>query len=55
MKIKKIFSREIALDLISKGFNMLYTEPNRQKNWLVVFCFEDTDALLAELTILTKK
>jgi len=50
MKIFKIFKREIALNLISMGNKLIYTEPNRRKNWLVVFCFEDTDKLHNDLT-----
>ena len=45
MKIFKIFKREIALKLISMGNKLIYTEPNKKKYWLVVFCFEDTDKL----------
>ncbi|HII4500022.1 TPA: DUF5659 domain-containing protein [Clostridium perfringens] len=54
MQTKVIFSKRIALELISRGYNLLYTEPNRAKKWLVVFVFEETDELLEELTNLTK-
>lgn len=54
MKIKKIFSRAIALELISKDYKLLYTEPNRQKSWLSVFCFQETQELLEQLTKLTR-
>jgi len=53
MKIKKIFKRDIAFQLIAIGHNLIYTEPNHMKKWLSVFCFEETDALLKDLTKLT--
>lgn len=56
MQIKKIFKREIALQLMcNKKHNFLYTEPNRNKNWLSVFCFEETPELLNDLTEITNK
>lgn len=45
MNIFKIFKRESALKLIAMGNNLIYTEPNKKKPWLVVFCFEDNDKL----------
>ncbi|WP_204245990.1 hypothetical protein [Clostridium botulinum] len=53
MKIKKIFKREIALQLISMGHQLIYTEPNRQIKNFVVFCFEEDNKLLDDLTKLT--
>ncbi len=53
MKIKKIFKREIALQLISMGHQLIYTEPNRQIKNFVVFCFEEDNKLLNDLTKLT--
>lgn len=55
VRIKKIFSREIALELKERGHEILYTEQNREKNWLSVFCFRETRELLEDLTLLTKK
>ncbi|WP_409069897.1 hypothetical protein ACFLKB_12035 [Clostridium sp. FAM 1755] len=54
MKIKKIFKREIALNLISNGHKLIYTEPNRNIHIFSVFCFEETTELLKDLTELTK-
>ena len=54
MKIKKIFKREIALELIQKGHKLMYTEPNRDIPTFVVFCFIETEELLSDLTKLTK-
>ena len=45
MEIYKVFSRNKALKLIALGNRLIYTEPNKKKNWLSVFCFEDTDKL----------
>lgn len=56
MKLKKIFKRKIALELMgSKKHNFLYTEPNREKNNLSVFVFEETEALLNDLTEITNR
>ena len=55
MKTFKVFSRERALECISKGCRLLYTEPNRKKTWLSVFVFEDTKQLHEVLTELQNK
>lgn len=55
MEIKKIFSRSVALELMAAGNKVLYTESNRSKNWLVVFCFQETKDLLEQLTYITSK
>lgn len=54
MKIKKIFKREIALELVSLGHQLIYTEPNRNRRDFSVFCFVETDELLEDLTKLTR-
>lgn len=54
MEIKKIFKRSIALDLISKGHKLMYTEPNSDVPRFSVFCFIKTSELLEDLTKLTK-
>ena len=55
MRTFKVFSRERALECISKGCRLLYTEPNRKKAWLSVFVFEDTKQLHEVLTELQNK
>lgn len=55
MNIFKVFSREKALICISKDCRLIYTEPNRNKPWLSVFCFEDTEKLHKILTSLQNK
>lgn len=50
MNIFKIFKKEHALKLITMNNNLVYTEPNRKKPWLVVFCFEDTEKLHKDFT-----
>ena len=45
MNIYKVFSKNKAFKLIDLGNRLIYTEPNRKKNWLSVFCFEETDKL----------
>lgn len=55
MVIKKIFSKQIAIKLMVGGFNLVFTEENRLKKWLTVFCFEETPELLEELTKINNK
>jgi len=54
MNIYKIFKREIALKLIQQGNNLVYTEPNRNKIWFSVFCFENTEKLHNDLSKITQ-
>lgn len=54
MNIYKIFKREIALKLIQQGNNLVYTEPNRNKIWFSVFCFENTEKLHSDLSKITQ-
>ena len=44
-KERKCFSIKLAQYLCNEGFVLLRTEPNRNKPWLNVFVFKDTDAL----------
>lgn len=44
-KIYKVYKLRQALNLIDKGNKVIYTEPNRNKPWLKVFCFIETDKL----------
>lgn len=53
--IKKIFKQTIAAQLLKDGFKLIYTEPNYQKPYFSVFCFENTPELLSDLTKLTHK
>jgi len=50
MVTKKIFKKDIAIELITKGNTMLYTEPNLKKSWLLVFNFLETEKLLTDFT-----
>ena len=54
-RYKKIFSKSIAVKLIVLGNELLYTEPNRLKQNLSVFVFNETEELLEQLTIITNK
>jgi len=54
-RYKKIFSKSIAVQLIVLGNELLYTEPNRLKQNLSVFVFNETEELLEQLTIITNK
>ena len=55
MKYKKIYSKKIFLELIIKGGELLWTEPNKNKTWLSVFVFKCDDNLLKNLTEITFK
>lgn len=53
--LKKIFSLKVMLQLKTQGFEVLYTEPNREKPHLTVWVFEGTEELLDALTTITTK
>jgi len=55
MNIKKIFSKKIAIELLCRKHNLIYTEQNHKKDWLSVFCFEKTDELLKDLTEISSR
>lgn len=55
MEIFKVFKRKIALELAAKGNKIIYTEPNRKKTWLSVFCFEDNDKLHKDFNTINNK
>ena len=42
MKVKKIFTKNVAFELISKGCNLLDMEPNYKIPKFKVYVFEDT-------------
>lgn len=54
MKYKKIFSKAIALELISNNFELIDKEENKYKPWLSVFLFKETKELLDKLTEITQ-
>lgn len=45
MDIKKVFSREKAIQLVNMGNKILYTEENYKRRDFKVFCFINTDKL----------
>lgn len=45
MLIKKVFSRNMAIQLVSMGNKILYTEENYKNRDLKVFCFINTEKL----------
>lgn len=53
--IKKIFKKQIAVQLLKNGHILLYTEPNYKKTHFSVFVFENTPELLKDLTQITHK
>lgn len=53
--IKKIFKKQIAVELLVRKHELVYTEPNLKKPWLTVFCFRETVNLLSDLTQITDK
>lgn len=54
MRYKKIFSKAIALELISNDFELIAKEENKYKPWLSVFIFKETNELLNKLTEITQ-
>lgn len=45
MNIKKVFSKDKAIQLVNMGNKILYTEDNYKNNKLKVFCFINNDKL----------
>lgn len=45
MDIKKVFSKNKAIQLVNMGNEILYTEDNVKNKKLKVFCFINTDKL----------
>lgn len=55
VKYKKIYGKRVFLELVIKGHELLWTEPNRNNKWLSVFVFKLDDTLLRDLTEITNK
>lgn len=54
-KMKRIFSRQVALELIQMGFMLERTEPNKNIKGLVTYLFVETPEFLQALTKITHK
>lgn len=54
-KMKRIFSRKVALNLMQKGFMLERTEPNKNIDGLVTYLFVETPEFLQALTDITRK
>ena len=54
-KMKRIFRRKVALQLIQKGFMLERTEPNKNYTNLVTYLFLETPEFLQALTEITHK
>ena len=52
--VKKIFSKKVAYQLISQGFNLIDMEDNLKYKNLKVFIFQETDEFKKALTEITK-
>lgn len=55
MKTFKVFSLKVAAELRKQGYRIQEITPNRDKPWLNVYGFEDTEAFRAALQELTSK
>lgn len=55
VQYKKIYSKKVFLELITRGHSLLWTEPNKNNKWLSVFVFKIDDTLLKDLTEITSK
>ncbi|MGF7185791.1 hypothetical protein GGQ84_001883 [Desulfitispora alkaliphila] len=53
-RVKKIFTKRIAYELMNQGHNLIGMETNRKKEWLKVFIFEETPQLLSDLESLSQ-
>lgn len=52
MDIKKVFSKNKAIQLVNMGNKILYTEDNIKNNKLKVFCFVNTEKLNTDWKLL---
>lgn len=52
MDIKKVFSKNKAIQLVNMGNNILYTEENAKDKKLKVFCFVNTEKLNSDWKLL---
>lgn len=52
---KKIYSKKVFTQLLTKGHPLLWIEPNKNNERLSVFVFELSDNLLKDLTEITNK
>lgn len=48
-KYKVVFNHKVAGALCDRGFRVLDVQPNRDRPWVKVYFFEETDELLAAL------
>ena len=55
MKTFKVFTLKLATALRRQGFRIQGIKPNRDKPWLNVYEFEDTEELRAAIADLTKR
>lgn len=55
MYTKRIFSKEVAFELLKRGHDIVRTEPNHKYKFYKVFIFEKTDKLLEDITIINDK
>lgn len=51
----KVFSLWIARELCEQGFKIIEIEPNRNKPWLNVYTFEDTNEFLEAFNNVVRK
>lgn len=55
VEYKKIYSKKVFLELVTKGHTLLWIEPNKNNKWLSVFVFKLDETLLQDLTEITNK
>lgn len=54
VRYKKIYSKRVFLKLVSNGHELMWIERNRNKKWLSVFVFRETNELLNDLSDISK-
>ncbi|AIW86683.1 hypothetical protein bwei_4077 [Bacillus mycoides] len=54
-KLKNIYKKSLAMDLVRAGHDLHHTMRNRENNKYQVFVFEDTPKLIKDLLKLTKE
>ena len=54
VRYKKIYSKRVFLKLVSNGHELMWIERNRNKKWLSVFVFRESNELLNDLSNISK-
>ncbi|WP_165970982.1 hypothetical protein [Peribacillus frigoritolerans] len=55
MKIKRVFKRSLAMELVGRGHKIIRIEENKHKSNFLVYLFEDSFTLAEDIYLSNKK